>query len=56
MPRPDSAPLTEIVTWPDALDALHARIALRFARPEVRARVGRYLGALLGPVERRNGW
>ncbi|MDQ3442413.1 MAG: transposase, partial [Chloroflexota bacterium] len=36
--------------------ALHARIASRFARPEVRDRAGRYLAGLLGPVARRNGW
>ncbi len=35
---------------------MHARIAPRFARPEVRDRAGRYLAGLLGPVERRNGW
>ena len=38
------------------LTALHARIAGRFARPEVRARLRRYLGGLLGRVERKNGW
>ena len=38
------------------LTALHARIAGRFARPEVRARARRYLGGLLGRVERKNGW
>jgi SRSO17 transposase len=40
------------------LAAVHARIAPRFKRPEARARAraGRYLAGLLGPVERRNGW
>jgi SRSO17 transposase len=38
------------------LTALHARVAGRFARPEVRARARRYLDALLGRVERKNGW
>src|SRR5215204_1322307 len=38
------------------LTALHARVAGRFARPEVRARVRRYLAGLLGRVERKNGW
>jgi SRSO17 transposase len=38
------------------LDALHARIAPRFHRPEVRARARRYLDGLLAPVERKNGW
>jgi SRSO17 transposase len=35
---------------------LHARIAHRFARAEVRSRAGRYLAGLLGRVERKNGW
>jgi SRSO17 transposase len=39
-----------------SLTALHARVAGRFARPEVRARVRRYLGGLLSRVERKNGW
>ncbi len=39
------------------LTALHARIAPRFARPEVRARAERYLlGLLKEEVRRRNGW
>jgi len=38
------------------LTALHARVAGRFARPEVRARARRYLDGLLGRVERKNGW
>ena len=46
----------QVVEWQDGLAALQARIAPRFARPEVRARAGRYLAGLLGPVERRNGW
>jgi SRSO17 transposase len=40
----------------DELAALHARIAPRFARAEMRRRVRRYLDGLLGPVERKNGW
>ncbi len=56
MPPLDLAPLAQIGDWHDDLAMLHARIAPRFARPEVRARVGRYLAGLLGPVERRNGW
>ncbi|HEU4798590.1 MAG TPA: IS701 family transposase [bacterium] len=48
--------LAHIADWHDELTALHARIAPRFGRPEVRLRVGRYLTGLLGPVERRNGW
>jgi SRSO17 transposase len=42
--------------WAAGLAALHARIAGRVARPEVRARVRRYLEGLLGRVERKNGW
>ena len=42
--------------WGAGLDALHARIAPRFRRPEVRARARRYLDGLLGRVERKNGW
>jgi SRSO17 transposase len=38
------------------LDALHARIAPRFRRAEVRARARRYLAGLLGRAERKNGW
>src|SRR5215213_141199 len=38
------------------LDALHARIAPRFARTEPRRRVLAYLRGLLGPVGRKNGW
>ncbi len=42
--------------WTATLDALHTRIAPRFARAEARTRVRRYLDALLAPVERKNGW
>ena len=45
-----------IERWREGLEELTARIATRFARPEVRARAGRYLSGLLGRVERRNGW
>lgn len=38
------------------LDALHAAIAPRFRRPEVRARARRYLHGLLGRSTRKNGW
>jgi SRSO17 transposase len=40
------------LTW----EALQARLAPRFRRAEVRARVSRYVAGLLGPVERKNGW
>ena len=42
--------------WSDVLADLHARIAPRFARVEVRERVRHYLGGLLGRAERKNGW
>ena len=42
--------------WSDTFADLQARIAHRFARAEVRERVGRYLVGLLGQVERKNGW
>jgi SRSO17 transposase len=48
--------VAEIGGWREDLAALHARLSPRFKRPEVRARVGRYLAGLLAPVERRNGW
>lgn len=38
------------------LEDLHARIARRFVRPEVRDRANRYLAGLLGEVRRKNGW
>jgi SRSO17 transposase len=47
---------TEGEGWRTGLDALHARIAGRFARAEVRARVRQYLEGLLSRVERKNGW
>ena len=56
MIHPEPTPLAQIGDWHDELAALHARIASRFARPEVRDRAGRYLAGLLGPVARRNGW
>src|SRR3954451_10675318 len=48
--------LAQIATWQDDLEALHARIAPHFRRPEVRARAGKFLAGLLDPLERRNGW
>jgi SRSO17 transposase len=46
----------EIEGWGAGLDALHARIAGRFGRAEVRERARRYLAGLLDRVERKNGW
>ena len=45
-----------VANWRAGLDALHARIARRFARAEVRERARRYLAGLLDRVERKNGW
>src|SRR4051812_13473294 len=42
--------------WSVYLQELHARIAHRFLRPEVRTRAYRYLAGLLGNVKRKNGW
>jgi SRSO17 transposase len=42
--------------WSAYLDDLHARIAHRFRRPEVRERVQRYLTGLLAEIRRKNGW
>ncbi len=46
----------DISAWAQELDALHARIAPRFARAEPRHRALTYLKGLLSPVERKNGW
>src|SRR6187399_3781659 len=46
----------EIEGWRAGLGELHARIACRFRRSEVRERVRRYLAGLLERVERKNGW
>jgi SRSO17 transposase len=46
----------EVADWAGELDALHARSAPRFERAEPRRRALVYLKALLGPVERKNGW
>lgn len=45
-----------IARWSETLEALHQRIAHRFARVEVRERVRRYLVGLFDRVERKNGW
>jgi SRSO17 transposase len=56
--RPQSGgdELAALDRWPEALGNLHARIAGRFRRPEVRERVHRYLAGLLGRVEPKNSW
>jgi SRSO17 transposase len=51
------APEGEAVgAWAEGLDAVHARVAPRFARAEPRQRALAYLRGLLSPVERKNGW
>ncbi len=46
----------QIGQWSLALIRLHARIAPRFARPEPRHRVLRYLQGVLSDIPRKNGW
>jgi SRSO17 transposase len=52
----DEADLEEVRAWAAGLQALHARIAGRFARAEPRRRVLAYLKGLVGNVGRKNGW
>jgi SRSO17 transposase len=48
--------IEEVQAWAAGLEALHTRIAGRFARAEPRRRVLAYLRGLLGNVGRKNGW
>src|SRR5258708_15966305 len=48
--------LSTIRKGAEELAKLHARIAPRFRRAEVRMRAYRFLEGLLAPVERKNGW
>src|SRR5215472_644366 len=48
--------LAAIQRWPEVLAEIQQCIAPRFARAEVRERVGRYLVGLVERVERKNGW
>ena len=48
--------LAEVGAWAQGIEAMHARIAGRFRRPEPRRRVLAYLKGLLSPVERKKGW
>src|ERR671933_867639 len=54
--RREQAEGETIQQWAAGLDRLHAQVAHRFRRPEVRQRARRYLQGLLGPVERKDGW
>ena len=57
MPEADeAAAIEEVWAWVAGLEALHARIAGRFARAEPRRWVLGYLRGLLGNVGRQNGW
>jgi SRSO17 transposase len=56
MVETDQADIEEVQAWAAGLQALHARIAGRFARAEPRRRVLAYLRGLLGNVGRKNGW
>jgi hypothetical protein len=51
-----AADIEEVRAWAVGLEALHARIAPRFARAEPRRRMLAYLRGLLGNVGRKNGW
>ena len=51
-----AADIEKVRAWAAGLDALHARIAGRFARAEPRRRALAYLRGLLGQVGRKNGW
>jgi SRSO17 transposase len=48
--------IEEVRAWAAGLEALHARIAGRFARAEPRRRALAYLRGLLSPVGRKNSW
>jgi hypothetical protein len=52
----EAADIEEVRAWAAGRDALHARIAPRFARAEPRRRVLTYLRGLLGNVTQKNGW
>jgi SRSO17 transposase len=51
-----AADVGAVATWAAGLEAVHARVAPRFARAEPRRRALAYLRGLLSPIERKNGW
>ncbi len=55
-PRTGGEEFDAVGRWAQALDELHAIVARRFRRPEVRTRARRYLAVLLERVDRKNGW
>jgi SRSO17 transposase len=48
--------VSDLVTWYQSLNALHARLASHFARPEPHARALRYVQGILSTIDRKNGW
>ena len=50
------ATTADVGRWAEEIDRVRARLGPRFARSELRARVGHYLRGLLAGVERKNGW
>ena len=52
----EATAIEEVRAWAAGLEAMHARIAGRFARAEPRRRALAYLRGLLGNVGRKNGW
>jgi SRSO17 transposase len=53
---PDKATERVLASAPPELEGLCARVEGRFKRVEARGRFRRYLGALLAPLPRKNGW
>jgi SRSO17 transposase len=52
----DGIELDEVAAWAAGLEAMHARIAERFGRPEPQQRALAYLKGLLSPIERKHAW
>ena len=50
------ATAADVGRWAEEIDRVRVRLGPRFARSEVRHRVGLYLRGLLTGVERKNGW
>jgi SRSO17 transposase len=53
---PQTVDRKTVRSWTEGFDAVDGRIAVRFARSEVRGRAQSYLRGLLSGVERKNGW
>ena len=56
IPEEEKTTVEQVAKWAFGLQALHARIAPRFARPEPRRRALLYLQGLMSETERKNGW